>query len=44
VAKRDVPAIIVEFPSSRPADQRRDYEEKKVEYRDLGIFSIASSG
>ena len=28
---------MVEFPSSRPADQRRDYEEKKVEYRDMGV-------
>ena len=34
---RDVPAIIVEFPSSRPADQRRDYVEKQVEYRELGV-------
>lgn len=37
VAARDVPAIVVEFPSSRPADQRRDYEEKQREYRDLGV-------
>ncbi len=36
-ARRDVPAIVVEFPSSRPADMRRDYEEKKIEYRDLGV-------
>ncbi len=36
-ARRDVPSIVVEFPSSRPADQRRDYEEKRVEYRDLGV-------
>ncbi len=32
-----MPAIVVEFPSSRPADQRRDYEEKKIEYRDLEV-------
>ena len=37
VSKRDVPSIVVEFPSSRPADQRRDYEQKKIEYRDLGV-------
>ncbi|REJ72877.1 MAG: Uma2 family endonuclease [Planctomycetota bacterium] len=37
VRKRDIPTIVVEFPSSRPADQRRDYEEKRVEYRDLGV-------
>jgi len=37
VAQRDVPAIVVEFPSSRPADQRRDYKEKVLEYRDLGV-------
>jgi Uma2 family endonuclease len=37
VAQRDVPAIVVEFPSSRPADQRRDYKEKVTEYRDLGV-------
>jgi Uma2 family endonuclease len=36
-ARRDVPAIVVEFPSARPADTRRDYEEKKIEYRDLGV-------
>jgi Uma2 family endonuclease len=37
VAERDPPAIVIEFPSSRPADQRRDYEEKAIEYRDLGV-------
>lgn len=36
VKLRDIPTIVVEFPSSRPADQRRDYEEKRVEYRDAG--------
>jgi len=25
---------VVEFPSRRPADQRRDYDEKQAEYRD----------
>jgi Uma2 family endonuclease len=28
---------VIEFTSSRPADQRRDYDEKVVEYRDLGV-------
>lgn len=37
VARRDVPAIVVEFPSSRSADQRRDYVEKQLEYRDIGV-------
>jgi Uma2 family endonuclease len=32
-----VPTIVVEFTSSRPADQRRDYEEKRIEYRDIGV-------
>ncbi len=36
-AKRDPPAIVVEFPSSRPADQRRDYDEKTIEYRDIKV-------
>lgn len=36
-ARRDPPTITVEFPSSRPADQRRDYAEKKLEYRDAGV-------
>jgi Uma2 family endonuclease len=34
---RDTPAIVVEFPSGSVADRRRDYEEKKDEYRDLGL-------
>lgn len=38
VAKRDKPTILVEFPSSRPADQRRDYDEKQAEYRDFGVL------
>lgn len=37
VGRRDVPTIVVEFPSSRPADRRRDYEEKRIEYRDIGV-------
>ena len=37
VSRRDVPTIVVEFPSSRSADRRRDYEEKKNEYRDIGV-------
>ena len=36
-ARRDIPGIVIEFPSRRPADQRRDYEQKQVEYRDLGV-------
>jgi Uma2 family endonuclease len=36
-ARRDTPTIVVEFTASRPADQRRDYEEKKLEYRDIGV-------
>ena len=35
--RRDIPSIVVEFPSVRPADQRRDYDEKKIEYRDAGV-------
>ena len=34
---RDIPTIIVEFPSWRPADQRRDYQQKRIEYRDAGV-------
>lgn len=37
VERRDLPAIVVEFASARGADQRRDYEEKQIEYRDMGI-------
>ena len=36
-ARRDVPSIVVEFPSSRPADQRRDYQETSAEYGELGV-------
>jgi Uma2 family endonuclease len=36
-ARRDAPSIVIEFPSSRPADQRRDYEKKTVEYRDIKV-------
>lgn len=35
--QRDFPTITVEFPSSRPADQRRDYVEKQQEYRESGV-------
>lgn len=35
--RRDVPTIVVEFPSSRATDRQRDYEEKKNEYRDIGV-------
>ena len=38
VRRRDLPNIVVEFPSARPADMRRDYEEKRIEYRDLGVL------
>ncbi|HEX7377161.1 MAG TPA: Uma2 family endonuclease [Pirellulales bacterium] len=37
VERRDVPTIVVEFPSSRASDRRREYEEKKSEYRDIGV-------
>lgn len=37
VRRRDLPSIVIEFPSARPADMRRDYEEKRIEYRDLGV-------
>jgi Uma2 family endonuclease len=38
VENRGKPTILVEFPSARPADQRRDYELKQAEYRDFGIL------
>jgi Uma2 family endonuclease len=37
VRRRDLPTIVVEFSSSRPADMRRDFDEKRIEYRDAGI-------
>lgn len=37
IEDRDVPAIVIEFASSRPADMRRDYEEKPIEYREAGV-------
>ena len=37
VKTRDIPSIIVEFPSRRAADQRRDYQQKRIEYRDAGV-------
>jgi len=33
----DVPAIVVEFVSSSRRDRRRDYEEKRREYREAGV-------
>jgi Uma2 family endonuclease len=35
--KKDVPAIVVEFLSAGTRSRRRDYEEKRREYLDLGI-------
>jgi Uma2 family endonuclease len=35
--KEDVPRIAVEFVSESRRDRRRDYQEKKVEYMELGI-------
>ena len=35
--RRDVPTVLVEFPSRGIADLRRDYEVKRIEYRDLGV-------
>jgi Uma2 family endonuclease len=35
--KNDVPAIAVEFVSKRKRDRVRDYEEKRREYRAIGI-------
>jgi Uma2 family endonuclease len=37
VKLRDVPTIVVKFPSARPADQRRDDEENRIECRDAGV-------
>jgi Uma2 family endonuclease len=37
VDEHDVPTIVVEFPSERPRDRRRDYETKCEEYGELGI-------
>jgi Uma2 family endonuclease len=33
----DVPAIVVEFVSASRRDRRRDYEEKRREYREAGV-------
>jgi Uma2 family endonuclease len=33
----DVPAIVAEFVSSSRRDRRRDYEEKRREYREAGV-------
>jgi Uma2 family endonuclease len=37
MSRRDPPTVAVEFTSSRPADQRRDYQEKREEYRDAKV-------
>jgi Uma2 family endonuclease len=33
----DVPAVAVEFVSASRRDRRRDYEEKRLEYRNSGV-------
>ena len=35
--KQDVPTIVVEFASRAKADRRRDYEEKRREYLEIGV-------
>ncbi len=35
--KKDVPAIAVEFVSNRKRDRVRDYEEKRRDYRAIGV-------
>jgi Uma2 family endonuclease len=35
--RNDVPAIVVEFVSKRKRDRVRDYEEKRREYRAIGV-------
>ena len=35
--KEDVPTIVVEFVSRAKADRRRDYEEKRREYLEIGV-------
>ena len=37
MTRNDVPAIAVEFVSNRKRDRVRDYEEKRREYRAIGI-------
>jgi len=35
--KRDVPGIVVEFVSAGKRNRRRDYEEKRKEYLEIGV-------
>ena len=35
--KEDVPTIVVEFASRAKADRRRDYEDKRREYLEIGV-------
>ena len=35
--RKDVPSIVVEFVSKRKRDRVRDYEEKRREYRAIGV-------
>lgn len=35
--QRDIPAIVVEFVSRAKRDRRRDYLEKRQEYRAIGV-------
>jgi len=37
IPETDVPTIVVEFVSRRSRDRRRDYEEKRREYLELGV-------
>ena len=33
----DAPTIVVEFVSERSRDRRRDYEQKRIEYSEIGV-------
>ncbi len=35
--KADPPTIVIEFVSASKRDRRRDYEEKRLEYREAGV-------
>jgi Uma2 family endonuclease len=35
--KSDVPTIVIEFVSGTKRDRKRDYEEKRKEYADIGV-------
>lgn len=37
IPSRDTPAIVVEFVSAGKRNRRRDYEEKRQEYREIGV-------